>query len=114
MEKDCSKPITVSTAKTADGIVQDVKKAEKAKITKINVSKLITEYNKLKNLNAEDLKLSQKTIPNYILFVTAVGIICEFLAYFVKIPWYAPALVFICAIGFLVMKFQEMKAEECY
>lgn len=91
MEKDCSKPIT-----------------------KINISKLNTEYNKLKNLNAEDLKLSQKTIPNYILFVTAVGIICEFLAYFMKIPWYAPGLIFGCVIGFLVMKFQDMKAEECY
>ena len=111
---DCSKPITVSTAKTAEGIAQDVKKAEKAKIPKINVSKLNVDYTKLKNLNAEDLKLSQKTIPNYILVCTGVGILFEGVAYAVKLPWFAPVLLFGGVVVFLVMKFSDMKAEECY
>lgn len=112
---DCSKPITVSTAKTAEGIAQDVKKAETAKIPKINVSKLNIDYTKFKNLNAEDLKLSQKTIPNYILACTGAGILFEGVAYAVKLPWFAPVLLFGGAAVFLVMKFEDIrKAEECY
>ena len=111
---DCSKPITVSTAKTAEGIAQDVKKAEKAKIPEINLSGFDARYTKLKNLNAEDFKLSVTTIPNYILVCTGVGVLAEVLAYVVKIPWYLPVVVGVCAIGVFVMKFQEIKQAEEY
>ena len=111
---NCSKPITVSTAKTPEELVSDVKKAERVKIPKINLKGFDEKYNKLKNLNAEDFRLTLTTIPNYILVCTGAGVLAEVLAYVVKIPWYLPVVVGVCAIGVFVMKFQEIKQAEEY
>jgi Flp pilus assembly protein TadB len=102
---DCSKFVTVSTAKNAEGIAQDVKKAEKPRIS------LNEKYTQIKQM---DLKLTQKTIPNYILVFTGAGVVCEGVACVIGVPWFIPVVFFCGIIVSFVLKFQEMRAEECY
>jgi Flp pilus assembly protein TadB len=88
---DCAQ-VTISTAKTAEGIVEDVKKASKPS---------------LKKFNAKSFAITRETIPNYILLCTGVGMCCQGAAYALHAPWYL-CIVFIGLIGFLTMRFQEL------
>lgn len=99
---DCAKPVIVSNAQTPAEIVKDVKKASVPKVS-------------LKSLKAEDLKITQATIPNYILAITGAGVLSEGVAFVLKVPWYMPVVLFGCLIGFFVMRFNELgKPQEDY
>ena len=101
---NCAKgPVTVSNAQTPEEIVKDVKKASAPKIS------LGDKYDKLKSLKAEDLKITQATIPDYILLFTGLGVISEGVAFVLKVPWYMPVVLFGCLIGFFVMRFKELR-----
>jgi hypothetical protein len=102
-------PITVSTARTPEQLVLDVQKAEQEKKNKKSLKLDFAFVQKLKNLKLSDFKITEQTIPNYILLLLVVGEFLQICAAITGFAWFVIPCIFGGAVIYLVKMFQDLK-----